>query len=74
MWYHTKSQENDKVSKNDDDDDDMYLLTLLTIYMIQINQNIYNNYNHIERVRTSGIGLRPSGLKWKKSKKVSSIN
>ena len=51
---------------HDDDDDDMYLLTLLTIYMIQINQNIYNNYNHIERVRTSGIGLRPSGLKWKK--------
>ena len=51
------------------DDDDMYLLTLLTIYMIQINQNIYNNYNHIERVRTSGIGLRPSGLKWKKKVK-----
>ena len=25
-------------------DDDMYLLTLLTIYMIQINQNIYKNY------------------------------
>ena len=37
-----------------DDDDYMYFLT-------QINQNIYNNYNHIERVRTSGIGLRPSG-------------
>ena len=33
--------------------------------MIQINQNIYNNNdNHKERVRTSGIGLRPSGLKW----------
>ena len=52
------------------DDDDMYFLTLLTIYMIQINQNIYNNYNHKERVRTSGIGLRPSGLKWTKYDKL----
>ena len=52
----------------------MYLLTFLTIYMIQINQNIYNDYNHKERVRTSGIDFRPSSLKWKKGKKVSSMN
>ena len=36
--------------------------------------NIYYDYNHKERIRTSRIGLRPSGLKWEKGKKVSSIN
>ena len=52
----------------------IYLLTLLTIYRIQskISTMIYNHTK--KRVRTSGIGVRPPGFKWEKSKKVTSIN
>ena len=54
------------VDKTDVDDDDIYFLALQTFVEFRSIKNVYNYYNQKELARASRIGLRLSGLRWKK--------
>ena len=54
------------VDKTDVDDDDIYFLALQTFVEFRSIKNVYNDYNQKELARASRIGLRLSGLRWKK--------